>query len=406
MRVVSLGVILLLAATGLASCGDDSSAESPSAPASGNVRDTKPGPTGIPDIADRPEIWTGALGRFLNQGPTEGTWAVQAPTKEWVWYFESHPRHQDQVIVAPVYDGETGKVSAISRLGAPLFFYEAPAWMFTANYRQEGLPRYDVMPDGRRAVRAAWRPVHHTDGLTERIAWFADDGKVLQIEDYSRTGFMVRRVRRVLDSKAEIDPADIPSELCCPTMPKVASDDMARASAAPFRVYTPAFLPRGYALVRVVYEDGPLNKKNPIIEPSVQRVSLLYSDGMGIISMAIAPPDHMDAITRHVNKMPVRGGNTDVCPTLSGQPKDLLASRTGVIRMSSDRCRTVLRRDNVGDDLSVMLIGRNELSTETYLRIVQSLKPYKPPAFVNHPPPGVLPPPPGVLPDEDEDSPK
>ena len=53
-------------------------------------------------------------------------------------------------------------------------------------------------------------------------------------------------------------------------------------------------------------------------------------------------------------------------------PRDIL-HQGAVIRMRTDICRTVVRRDDL-DGVSVTIIGRNEIPNDEYLRMVATLE--------------------------------
>ena len=355
----------------LTACGDAATQPQAGAPRS-SASQTQGG-----QMAEESAIWPQLLGHFLNRGPTSGTWAVQGPSLEWTWHFAPHPaRPTEEVLAAQVRpDGSLESVASLSRRRTPLFFYEAPGWVFAAYYEVSG-PAVEDTLHGTPALRVHWRPKYDTGHLTGRVAWFKkSDHTLLQIEDRSRAGVPVRRVRRVLDSTISFSEEDMVArtEVCCPAVPDVAADDLSRLGDAPFPVMLPTFLPPGYMRIRADYDDGPVAPGAPV----VQRATVLYSDGMGLISLAIGPADHMDAIARHYSRMPARQGNSDVCPELPAPPENLVRKK-GVVRLREETCRVVLRLDEVADDLSVMLIARKELPTESYLRMLESLKPMAP----------------------------
>ena len=356
----------------LAGCGDGDNPKP--GPVASPARAAPEDPAGMPAIATPAEEWDNALGTFLQKGPRHGTWRVWGPGQRSTWHFEPNPVRPGEVLGARVQDdGETlYEVSSISRLGTPLVFYKAPAWLFMKRYERHGEPEHVQLADGEPAVRVEYRPTLHSGYLTARVVWFSPtDASVLQIEDKQRTGVPIRTVRRVLDSKVKIDVSELVLKVgpCCPTIPNVAANDIDRLAEAPFPIFRPTYKPAGYKRIRVDYEERELSEQGP----EIQRATLLYSDGMGLISVAVAPSDHMDAIVRHYSRMPeAQEGEGDGCAESPRPPKDLVRKK-GQIRMHSGPCRTVLRLDEVAEGISVMIIGHNEVAREHYVQMIESL---------------------------------
>ena len=82
----------------------------------------------------------------------------------------------------------------------------------------------------------------------------------------------------------------------------------------------------------------------------------------------------MDVIERqNAARMSSTTADGEGCPGLEQEPRKV-RSEGKLVRLRSDTCRTVMRRDDLGD-VSVTVLGRNELSAEQYLRVIQSLEP-------------------------------
>lgn len=334
--------------------------------------------------------WTRRLGKFLTKGPEGGTWETRFLSCVYTNFLAPHPTKSDLLLIADVTAEGTaaGHARAVSRWLVPRHFFRAPASVFFSNYVRARAPEVEVLADGTRTQRVHWRPRADFDGLvdTERRVWFAEsDGEVVQVEDRSRTGNLIRSLRRVSKTTAGWDPARLdPGRVDHRELePPDPHSDPDRALAtvverAPFPVFVPSYLPPGFVLVRpsyTVYDPESADSESPT---RVQLVSQLYSDGLALISVGIAPRGDMDLIERLS-----MGGSADPndpasCPGLPSEPRDIRQEDGSRIRMRTDTCRTVLRRDDLVG-VSVTLIGRNELPTDEYLRMMGSLQPAEAP---------------------------
>jgi hypothetical protein len=149
-------------------------------------------------------------------------------------------------------------------------------------------------------------------------------------------------------------------------------------AAAPFPVYEPARLPAGFVRVHQDYVNRPLfrveRRPNGVqVDASpVQMVILRYSDGLARIDLYIAPPEDM----RRFEEALRSGRKVDIgaCPTsIANAPDELIPGDDDlVVRRNSDRCRTVLKIDDLGG-VTVALVGRNEIPPDAYVEVVKSL---------------------------------
>jgi hypothetical protein len=226
--------------------------------------------------------------------------------------------------------------------------------------------------------------------LTGREVWFDKrSGDVLQIEDHARSGHPIRIVWRVSPDTGEWDPttfdpdADPVCAAPCPSCLGSAVEQLEMVQAdAPFPVLVPRLLPAGFELLQANYREVPV----PIAESAdrdevvpARVVSLLYSDGLALLSIAVAPPAEMDALEALYARMrasrEARREDSTACQTTpAGEFARLARSSGDVVRWRQDTCRTVARRDGVAG-LSVTLLGRNELSGDEYLDILLSVAP-------------------------------
>ena len=329
--------------------------------------------------------WTRRLGVFLQNGPSDGTWETQFLSCVYTQYIAPHPARPDIYVIAQVDADGVRQPVAVSRWLVPRHFFRAPAHLFFSNYvRSEG-PIQEKLDDGTPCWRVHWAPRENPDGLTERIVWFTQvGGDVAQVEDRSRTGHLIRRVRRVAKDTGSWRPEDVDMEALTyveqerPTQTTDPDDTLIALSAkAPFDVYAPAYLPAGFVLVRSTYDVRDASRSPGALTTSVQDapvqlVSQLYSDGLALISVGVALRRDMDIIETMTAGM-VESDDPAGCPGLPADPR-IVREDDQVIRMRSDTCRTVLRRDDLGD-VSVTIIGRNELPVEEYLRMIGTLRP-------------------------------
>jgi hypothetical protein len=322
--------------------------------------------------------WTSVLGKFLAKGPKGGTWETTFLSCVYTHYLGPHPDKPDLYLIAEVKDGQADKARAVSRWLIPRHFFRAPAPIFFSNYTRSGAPVREQLDGRTNTWRVQWRPRSNFEGLvdTERRVWFSiEEGDVVQVEDRSRTGTVIRRIRRTSKGTGTWDPAKAAAEAVDTTQlePPDPHADPERTLAsvvgeAPFPVYVPRYRPPGFVLVRssyTVFDPETLGQ-----DDRVQIVSQLYSDGLALISLGIAPSGDMGVIEQMMSGMADPG--LTPCPGLPTEPRDI--RHDGVtIRMRTDSCRTVVRRDDLAG-ISVTLIGRNELPSDEYLRMIGSLE--------------------------------
>lgn len=333
--------------------------------------------------------WTGRLGKFLAKGPDGGTWESRFLSSVCQHYIRPHPTRDGVFQIARVGPDGPRDAQSVSRWLVPRHFFRAPSALFFSNYERSEEPMRETLPDGTDTWRVHWAPRAHPEGLTERRVWFTvDTGEVVQVEDHSRAGRMIRRVRRVSLGTGDWDPdapgaEPLPSCEVAPPDPHADPEQMLleAVDVAPFPVYAPTHVPAGFVLVRSSYtvclatastetlQNEPVPNVNA--EASVHLVTQLYSDGMALISVAIAPPEDLDVIEATTGSM---GDSTEpgTCPGLPADPREIRQDDS-VVRMRTDVCRTVLRRDDL-PGVSVSIIGRNELPAEEYLRMIGSLR--------------------------------
>lgn len=388
-RVLTCGFALALCGFGAVGCGegaaDGEQALAPAVAGDGTPtgaegsRSAKDAPVRVPNLATRAERWTAQLGEFLSVGPVQGTWVVTTSTSAATWQIAPHPTDPELALMAqaaadPNPDPKLRPTEVVSRSAVPRLFFEAPAWLFFANYRLEGDSSLDPLPHDPSALRLSWRPVHTRETSTERRVWFSQKtGRLLSIQDRSRDGRVMRSVA-CLDAGAATLPVPESLQLspCCGRQPElVTASDIRRATAAPYSIFEPAWLPAGFMRIRADYRVAPLGPTSGTQE--VHRATLLYSDGLALLSVLIAPVPDMNAILSHYGKMPPRSDDPQPCPGLPEKTTEV-RDVDRVVRMRTDVCRTLLSREDVEEGLSFVLMGRNELPLEDYVRAIAKLK--------------------------------
>lgn len=345
----------------------------------------------LPSNGHAADKWTQRLGTFLRAGPTSGTWRTIALNKcVYTNYIAPHPTEADHFLIAQIDKQGMHKPLVVARWLVGRHFFRAPEHLFFSNYERTDGPIREELEDGTKTWRVHWGPRYNHGGLTdtERLVWFTEiGGEVVQIEDRSRTGHTIRVITRTSKETGAWKPQDHASEDlerhvgAEPDRGADGEQGLRRAcEQAPFDVYQPGYLPPGFVLVRASYsvcdasltpsEDQPAGAP-PAPETPVQLVTQLYSDGLALISVGVSSKEDMNVIENLTAGMP----DTDdpaSCPGLPADARDLRQNGS-VIRMRTDTCRVVLRRDDL-EGVSVTIIGRNELPVEEYLRIIGTLK--------------------------------
>lgn len=327
--------------------------------------------------------WTGALGTFMERGPTRGAWEVRRLATTQHLRVTPHPNRPDMVLIAVARPGsEAPREQAVSRwLVVRNFFFEAPPYLFFQNYERQSEPETEVMAEYGETVRVTWVPKAGADTLTQRRVWFHPHSQeVVQIEDLGRAGRTVRRVRRASDASPWDPHLDLLEMERCELPPPsegegVREDLVELARKAAFPLYAPSWLPPGFIAIRVTYQECDLSRSMAAGEDSadptpVRIASLTYSDGLAILSIAAAEARDMDAMEA-LQRMSRELEDPASCPGLPAPTGPLVAGRA-VVRVRTDACRTVMRRDDL-PGVSVTLTGRNEIDVDDYLRVIESL---------------------------------
>jgi hypothetical protein len=343
-----------------------------------------------------------ALRDLMTEGPGAGAWRSTGLGEERSLWVQPHPEDPTCLLLASSGRGrEGGKPRALPRRWAAAFLVGGRADLFFHNYVLDGPPAPDPGAAGGAQLHAVWRPVARRGGETARHVWLdARTGQVRRVEDRSWNDDAIRTLAWTGPESGPLAEVLAPGGTApaCRTdrRPRGAAPDLARVAAeAPFPLLAPTWLPRGYELLEARYRVWPLprGETEPDDEATPRRqiriAYLLYGDGLGSLSLGIALPQDMDALERAVETMRESRTSPDACPELPEGSRPVAADGM-VIRRRRDRCRTVLRVDDL-HGVSAALLGRNEVPEDEYVRVVQSLE-------VVEPGPGTRP---GGVPGED-----
>jgi len=319
------------------------------------------------------------LHRFLEDGPGEGLWQLHTLDGTSEWLVAASPDDATCLLVARLdEDGRPGRARVWEKHRLARFFLPGDLELFFRNYR---LLEQTVVDEGsRNRIVAVWLPRADLGGDTGRTLWLdARSGEVVRLEDRSYMGNCLRCLLRLSTDAPSLGLALPDAEGACHRLPAEEGPPSAArlARRVPFVLLEPTWLPEGYELIAARYREMPVGTPEPGAgDESAPRcvglATLEYSDGLANVGIGVAPPDDMDAFERWMASLPLPD-DPEACPPVPEAGRDI--ARDGeVIRRRRDRCRTVLRLDGRGD-VSVLLLGRNEIPEDEYLHILASVAP-------------------------------
>lgn len=332
---------------------------------------------------------------FLARGPMErGAWKVKRLDQERTVYVAPHPTDAHKILLLGCASctPNPGEPCAYPRRAAVRLFFEAPSKLFGGCY---GLSRAEVHETAdARAFELEYRPFFITGKKTRRtVTVDLEKKRVVAIRDQSRDGYLLRSIEYLGASTGEWDPTSFDpndqnhckKKACGRACDPVSSQIEKVRANSEFPLLLPDFVPSGFKLIRAFYHEGAVTKGSA--DPDAQGVPvrlniLLYSDGMALISVAIAPRADMDLLEMDLSAMGPGAAIEGGCPqaALPKGERQVNAEGGRVIRVRSGECRTVFRRDGVRtgnreESLSVTLLCRNELPADAYLRMIASVAP-------------------------------
>lgn len=319
-----------------------------------------------------------ALREFLVGGPGPGTWEVQGLATRRTTWIAPHPSDGAWLLKAPATSpGGVLRPCVALRGTVAREFLEAPWELFARNYFEAGGAVDEPTREGVPAVKVRWIP-RRAWGDTSRSVWFAKDGgAVLQIEDVAAQGQRVRGIYRGSPATGDLDPSKFRpggpggQDICVQADPdRVALEELLHR--APFPIVAPAYLPPGYERIGARFEEIAPPKGAPAGAEPLRLASLLYSDGLGLISVGIAVRSDMDALQVRLASLAPGEDDPGGCSTLPADQGYVELAGRRVLRRRVDLCRTILRLDDF-EGVSVALLSRNELPGDEYVKVMENL---------------------------------
>jgi hypothetical protein len=335
-----------------------------------------------------------ATERLLREGPGFGRWRIEdvdIPVR--VRAIAPWPADAKRALVGRVEPtgpggapadprtAQAGKVKVFARERLSTYVSDAPRHLFFQNYAPSGAAVPSTTREGAPAIRVDWVPRHSFGGDTGRRIWYErETHEVLQVEDRSYHGRLLRGLYRIAKEPGAMEPPASAAEAPPPFPPGWRPR---HATEAPFPVVSPAYVPPGFEPTGAAYHEWPA-PGSPRMDMSerprggrerserrkVRFAVYTWSDGLGALSVHVAPPEDMDAMQAFAARFD-QHREPQACPSLPGVAGEVTEGSL-VIRRRADACRTVLRVDDV-EGVSVVVIGRNELPGDEYIRVVRSL---------------------------------
>lgn len=346
---------------------------------------------GDPDVAAADKLFRDFLGR----GPMEkGAWKVKRLDQERTVYVAPHPTNEDKILLlgCASCSSNPSEPCAYPRRAAVRLFFEAPSKLFGGCY---GLAKAETQKSaGTHVLKLEYRPFFITGQKTRRVVTVdLERRRVVGIVDQSRDGYLLREIEHLSSGTGEWDPSSFDPDdqnhckkkACGRPCDPISNQVKKVRTNSEFPLLLPEFVPDGFKLIRAFYHEGAVSKVNADADAQgvpVRVIILLYSDGMALISVAVAPRADMDLFEMNLSNMGPGAAIDGGCPEAALPKNEHQVNAEGgrVIRVRSGECRTVFRRDGVRtgnreERLSVTLLGRNELPAGVYVRMIASVVP-------------------------------
>jgi hypothetical protein len=304
---------------------------------------------------------TAVLEAFLRDGPGPGVWEIESFLGRRRYLLGVDPGDRRCRVVAPLgEDGAVLKVRTVPRSRVAQWFVPGCRHRFLTNYRVA-----DRRDEGGLRV-AEWRPRSGDRGEAGRRVWFErESGRVVRLEDRSRTGEILLRVRRigpVPPTGLPADPEEGATQACVnratwerrhpPSVEEV-------AAAAPFGILRPTVLPDGFGLKEAAYRDDG---------DGAGVAWFTFTDGLASFALAMGPRANLEAFEQHFASSVERDDKPAPSPHCDGEDGGCS------VRLRHAPRRVVMRVDDL-HGLGVLLLGRNELLDTAYLRVLEGLEP-------------------------------
>jgi hypothetical protein len=216
---------------------------------------------------------------------------------------------------------------------------------------------------------------------------------LVRFDDHSPDGHLIRSV--VLSAGLSAAAADelippVPPPVA-PSRPKYFAPPISSKTVASFDdfveqvgipVYEPAQLPPGFKRTDYGYDRRALGERSP----ALRVVWIGYDEGVMQMNLFIASPEDMGRLEEFARQASVAknspGATTEpvtpgACASMPvDTPEEVLSEGAITVRVRSDGCRIVLRRDDL-DGVAVELVGSAAMPREAYVRTIRDLVPVR-----------------------------
>lgn len=350
------------------------------APSCGGGCGAPTAPTTFSDAGSAAALAT--LGRF---GPADGRLTYRDPKREVEQTVVRDPFDPSVVHLRRTSAGPGVAQTVPLELMARVFFGDIRR--FLENYRPCEAPTPETI-EGRPLLRVRWCNVRDDAGPV-RDVWFDPSTKyVARFVDLSAEGHLIRSLsftaERSPDVAGELVPP-VPPPLE-PARPRYVAPPLSSKTVASFDdfvgrvevpVYEPAELPPGFRRTDFGYDRRALGERSP----SLRVVWIGYDEGVMQMNLFIASPEDMGRLEAFARQAAVsKGGASPSEPATPGAcasmpvdtPEEIFAEGAVTVRVRSDGCRIVLRRDDL-TGVSVALVGSTAMPREAYVRTIRNL---------------------------------
>ncbi len=332
-----------------------------------------------------------ALASLARSGPADGRLTYRDPKRLLEQTVLRDPTDASVVHLRKA-NGGPGVAQAVPvELLARVFFGDVAR--FLQNYRPCEAPTPDTL-DGRPLLRVHWCNVRGGAGPS-RDVWIDPSTQFLaRFEDRSSEGHLIRSlvfsagltpaaanefVPPVPQPPSASRPKFVTPALSSRTIPSF--EDFAGRVEIP--VYEPAELPPGFRRTEYGYDRRALGERSP----ALRVVWIGYDEGVMQMNLFIAPPEDMGRLESYARQAAVAKGSSagsaadavsqGTCASMPvDTPEELFSEGAVTIRVRSDGCRIVLRRDDL-TGVSVALVGSTALPREAYIRTIRNLVPVR-----------------------------
>lgn len=320
-----------------------------------------------------------ALETMAREGPADGRWRYRDPRRS---LDQVMTRDPGEPVVLHLQASGGGGPRNVEVRTLPRDLIEHALFgslnRFLANYRPCGDGAEGTTPEGVVAVR--WCNVRGEAGPSRTVRVEVATGRVVHIEDHAGDGHLIRSL--------EFSPVAI--DEIVPPVPGAAARAKAAMPALTNRtvptfedfvtkvdlpIYEPAELPAGYGRTEWGFDRRAFGQRDEL------RLAWIgYDEGVLQMNLFIAPPADMARLEELARRSAVKGAVASAPAPAAGcasmpedTPEETLEGAGEVtVRVRSDGCRIVLRRDDL-PGVAVALVGSASTPREVYIRAIRNL---------------------------------